>query len=405
MSRVGRIYGSRDDEIHPFFEKKREWSKFKDKIVGDYIECYLKTIHHRGRPIIIVDAFSGPGSFGDGFDGSPLIICKKVEEAKNLGAKIKCIFSDTRTAHRVELQGCLKEYIENGIAENPLEKFSSALSLALKVGKEATLFFYLDPYGLKGLEFETVRQIYERSKSESTEVLINFSYKTFGRMSGNLSSKDSESSIAKKVKQAKVEGLSRIMGGDYWIDIVTDPELMLDNTKREDAVIGAYVERVRNFFEYTYSIPVKELDNSLAGVPDDLEAKYHLIFGTRNIKGVLYMNDVALNALEPYFDQFKKDNLLFYDMPSRYESCPDDEIKSAIVEAVRDLPLLRPEIYEVVIPRYFMHHLKKDYRAFIDVLTFQEGRLFPNRKTMKIKGRLNDKTLLKAHPWVDNETE
>ena len=86
-------YGNRADQIHEFFKAKREWSKVKDEILGKYIACYLKTIQHRGRPIIIIDAFSGPGSFGDGSDGSPLITCKTIEKVRH-GVGIGCIFSD-----------------------------------------------------------------------------------------------------------------------------------------------------------------------------------------------------------------------------------------------------------------------------------------------------------------------
>ena len=47
-----------------------------------------------------------------------------------------------------------------------------------------------------------------------------------------------------------------------------------------------------------------------------------------------------------------------------------------------------------------MHHLKKDYRAMIDELTFQEGRLYANTPTMKVGNKLNDDTLLSAIPWA-----
>ena len=37
MTEDDRVYGSRADQIHPFFKKKREWSKVKEEIVGKYI--------------------------------------------------------------------------------------------------------------------------------------------------------------------------------------------------------------------------------------------------------------------------------------------------------------------------------------------------------------------------------
>ena len=72
---------------------------------------------------------------------------------------------------------------------------------------------------------------------------------------------------------------------------------------------------------------------------------------------------------------------------------------TTIVNAVNARSLERPEIYEAVIPRFFMHYRKKDYRAMIDELTFKEGRLHPDTRSMKTANRLNDGTLLSAKPW------
>lgn len=397
-----RTYGTLSDQIHPFFKEKREWSKVKDKIVGDYIICYLKTIQHRGRPIIIVDAFSGPGRFGDGLKGSPLIICAAIDKAPKHGVGIACVFSDSHPAHRVELEACLANYITKEIAAKPLSEFSEALSRALEAGRGATLFFYLDPYGIKDIDFETVKQIYQRDTNQSTEVLINFSFPTFMRMSGNWSYSDTAAEVARKVKETKVDTVNSVMDGDYWIEIVTDPKL--NKIERENAVVAKYLERVRQFFRYTYSIPVKELDDSVGQVPTDDLAKYHLIFGTRSPRAVVYMNDVALNALEPYLRQFK-DGLLFDMTPARYGPCPVNEIKDMIIEAVDLRPMTRPKIFEAVIPRYFMQRRQKDYRAIINELTFDEMRLFPDRRTMKRKNQLNDDTLLSTNPWPGGEGE
>ncbi len=397
-----RLYGKRADEIHPFFSEKREWSKVKDTILGAYVTCYLRTIQHRGRPIIIVDAFSGPGRFGDGTEGSPLIICGAIEKVPKRGVGIACLFSDSHPAHRLALNDCLADHIKNGIAGRPLSDFSEALSWALQVGIGSTLFFYLDPYGIKDLDFETVRQIYERDTSQSTEVLINFNFKTFMRMSGNWSYSDSTSEVVQKVKQAKIETVNSVMGGDYWLGIITNPKL--DKIERENTVVAAYLERVRQFFRYTYSIPVKELDESGAAIPVDDLAKYHLIFGTRSPRAVVYMNDVALNALEPYFNQFK-DGLLFDFTPPRYGQCPVSDVKTAIIEVADARPLTRLQIYEAVIPRHFMQRRKKDYRAVIHELVFEEKRLYPDQKTMKRKTQLNDETLLSTKPWPGGKAE
>ena len=135
------------------------------------------------------------------------------------------------------------------------------MSRALGLGSGSTLFFYLDPFGIKELRFDTVRQIYQRNKRQSTEVLINFSFRTFMRMSGNWDYNDSASDVAQKVKEGKIDTVNSVMGGDYWRDIVTDRRL--STTEREDAVMCEYRKRIGNFFDYAYSIPVKERDTSV----------------------------------------------------------------------------------------------------------------------------------------------
>jgi three-Cys-motif partner protein len=301
-----------------------------------------------------------------------------------------------RRGHRAALERALAEHIASGVAQAPLPDCAAALGRALEQHANSTIFFYLDPYGIKDLEFDMVRQIYERAQRRSTEVLINFNFRAFMRMSGNWKYADSADEIARRVKEEKVETVNRVMGGEYWKDIILNPALT--KIDREDAVIGAYLSRIREFFPYAYAIPVKERDHDQQNIPVDELAHYHLIFATRSPRAVVYMNDVGLNALEPYLNQFK-DGLLFDFTPERYQKISDEDAKKEIVEAATEKPLTRPEIYEAVFPRFFMHHKKLAYRAWIDDLVFKEGRLHPKRDEMKSKTQLNDNVRLWAKPW------
>ncbi len=68
-------------------------------------------------------------------------------------------------------------------------------------------------------------------------------------------------------------------------------------------------------------------------------------------------------------------------------------------------PMTRPQIFEVVIPKYFVQRRQKEYRAVINELAFKEGRLFPDRRTMKRKTQLNDETLLSTRAWPGGQGE
>jgi hypothetical protein len=66
---------------------------------------------------------------------------------------------------------------------------------------------------------------------------------------------------------------------------------------------------------------------------------------------------------------------------------------------VRARPLKRPDIWEAVLPQFFMHRPKKEWRAMVDDLTFKERRLYPDPRTVKMANKLNDETLLSLRPW------
>lgn len=70
-----------------FFRSRRPWSKIKDTVLENYMPPYLRKVSQLRRPILLIDCFAGPGKFEDNKDGSPLIMCKAIEEH----AKWKCI--------------------------------------------------------------------------------------------------------------------------------------------------------------------------------------------------------------------------------------------------------------------------------------------------------------------------
>jgi three-Cys-motif partner protein len=384
--------------IDPFFDEKKPWSKVKDEILGKYIDCYLKTLPVLKRPILIVDAFAGPGKFRDGDDGSPLIVLKAITN-RNPQVGTSCLFADIKPEHRTELERNIATYITQGVAETPLADCEAALTRALEVGKNHTLFFYLDPYGIKDLDFEMICRVFKRNPSQSTEVLINFNFRAFMRMSGNWDYGDTADEVARKVKASKIETVNRVMGGSYWQPIVTDPKL--DKFEREDAVVRAYMARLRDFLKFTVSVPVKD-QLGQPGIPVDDLAKYHLIFGTRNAKAVVYMNDVAYPLLEPYLNQFRE-GLLFDLRPERYAASEPTAIKDEIVQVVGKRKMLRAAIYEAIVPAHFMQYKTTHYRRWIDELVFDERRLFPDPKSVKRKDKVNDKTLLATTPWSGGE--
>lgn len=86
-----------------FFDKKRPWSQQKDNILGYYLHPYLTKVSQLRKPILLVDGFAGPGKFLDGKLGSPLILCRQAETARQRGAEVSvlCIERDEELFRRL----------------------------------------------------------------------------------------------------------------------------------------------------------------------------------------------------------------------------------------------------------------------------------------------------------------
>jgi len=135
-----------------FFKGKRPWSKIKDRVLGEYLVPYLRKVAKLRKPIVIVDAFAGPGIFEDGSEGSPIIICKKAEE--HSPDNYLAIFVNNNKRFHSELEKNLEPYKKKGKAITVYGDAKELLAELKDIVVEATLLIYLDPFGLKDCEFE-----------------------------------------------------------------------------------------------------------------------------------------------------------------------------------------------------------------------------------------------------------
>lgn len=65
-----------------FFDEKKDWSKVKDALLGNYLRPYVQKIIHTYRPLVYVDCFAGKGKFADGNPGSPMIALEIIKECE-----------------------------------------------------------------------------------------------------------------------------------------------------------------------------------------------------------------------------------------------------------------------------------------------------------------------------------
>jgi three-Cys-motif partner protein len=129
-------------------------------------------------------------------------------------------------------------------------------------------FFFVDPTGWTGFAMDNLRPILQR---RSGEVMINFMYDFINRFLNYQSS-------------ANEESLDRCFGTSRWREIREAPD-------RELAMVDLYTEQVRVTGGFAYATSTRILK------PLHERAYFHLIYATRNPKGVVKFRDVEKSVV------------------------------------------------------------------------------------------------------------
>src|SRR5690349_15676823 len=90
-----------------FFNRKRPWSHVKDQVIGHYMPPYLRKVGKLSRPILLIDAFAGPGIYeedeklGRACYGSPITMVTEAE--KHAPRNYRAFFGNNNRKHHLRL--------------------------------------------------------------------------------------------------------------------------------------------------------------------------------------------------------------------------------------------------------------------------------------------------------------
>ena len=241
----------------------------------NYIKAMV-AILRSWKLVYYVDGFAGPGVYTvDDAIGSPVLAARHAQELAHTNAEysLRCI--------NVELNDSVFENLERSTAEyssyvtNRHGEFAQFVVEILKmIGDRPTLFF-LDPIGLKGLEWQALLPIFRRS--DTTEILVRFDAQTATRLTGNDTSLNAT--------------FNSILGEDssnYWQGHLENCDE--ESQTKHECLTKAYEVKLALHFPYVGRIPIMSEDDSL---------KYYLLFATRSLKGMQVMNDVVFGVQGP----------------------------------------------------------------------------------------------------------
>jgi three-Cys-motif partner protein len=236
--------------------------------------------------------FCCKGKFDDGSDGSPLIILKSITNTPSQykDARVYCIFIEKKYFKELEaniasfpLTGVFpKVEVLKGTFEENID------NLLQRIDKCYNVFFYVDPYGHKSLDFKRFQRIKNKGFN-SVELLINFNTNGFFREGCRLLKIGVENLIPAGFEYEidednNINNMNSIANGDYWIKILMDYKKgKITAHEFEEQFIINYTNALKKLFNYSINIPIKLKTKNMP--------KYRLIFCTDHPDGIFLMAD------------------------------------------------------------------------------------------------------------------
>lgn len=340
-----------------FFAEKREWSELKDQILGHYLSPYLEKIIHTGRPTRIADCFAGKGRFDDGKVGSPLIIGHHIARmlARTPAPDVKAVFIEKKYA--AELSANLADYpgckVIDGEYEQSIRKFLSS-----GTDRNRNYFFYVDPYGIKSLDFSHFANL-KKSGFKSIELLLNMNSTGFLREGCRLLKLQraiptwaDELDYESDGKNTP-ERMDDIAEGNYWRAILADFQSdAIDFHQAEEQFILAYTAQMGGQFKYVVQIPIKERSHHMP--------KYRLVFATDHHEGLFLMADAMHAAWKKLLENEKRGQLYLFS-ETELDALTGPTIQDKILAVLRS-PLNLRDLLICLIKKHGIAHTPAEYK-------------------------------------------
>lgn len=363
--------------VNSFFDKKREWSKIKDTLLGCYLKPYSAKIFYTKRDIVYIDAFSGTGKFKDGTSGSPLISYEIFCDAKENSSfsnnvNFICIEKNNYDELNKNLSECKNIEVIADDYENVIKDI-----LSKQYGKN--VFLYVDPFGIKNIKMDYFK--FANNKSFfSVELLLNFNSFGFIREGCRLLGIDTpfddvdDEGFSQNIKlvddeKNDINNMNAIAGGEYWQDIIRSMKLnKLDGYEAEKRFAKEYCNRLKEYtnFKYAINLPIRVNKNN--------RPKYRMVFATNHLEGFLLMNDGMAKRYSELREHQEKGALCLFEETVENDILEEGKIEKIILELLNNsYEIDINEVILKVIEEIGIYHTSK-IRDIISILE-KEGKI------------------------------
>lgn len=306
-----------------FFKAKKAWSIYKDELLCSYIQPYFNKIMSTKVPIVYIDGFAGKGKFDDGTKGSPLLVKEKLYQAKSISkftTPIEAYFVEYEYADELKLNLCDDSlHVVQG-------DYRVKVKEILDNNQNKNIFLYVDPYGIKYLDFNIFATL-DPTKYNSVELLLNLNSFGFIREACRLLkvSVDTDDVMPDFVVSSNdikndIPNMNLIAHGTYWQEIIEDyKQGKFDIFQAEKRFLAKYMKELGKTFSYVCRIPIRFSKSKLA--------KYQMIFATNHNHGVFLMADKMIECSNRMETEINKGQQSIFDYERTLDSCTDILLK------------------------------------------------------------------------------
>jgi three-Cys-motif partner protein len=261
----------------------REQTLVKHFILRKYLERFAHIVGTRWEVLTYVDCFSGPwNARSDRFKDSSFSIALSelrkasyTHVARGRQLRLRCFFLEKQPAAYLQLDQFAKGNSDAEIKTRNAtleESVSDIVDFVQAGGKTSFPFIFIDPTGWTGFSMEAIAPLLRLNPGE---VLINF---MTGHIRRFLDSPQDETQ----------ESFKRLFGcGDFRARIQG-----LAQMDREDVAVQEYTRNARAVGGFHYGC------NALVLHPEMDRTHFHLIYLTRNAKGIEVFKDIEKKAME-----------------------------------------------------------------------------------------------------------
>lgn len=259
----------------------REQALVKHEVLRRYLErlAFKIGVFQPGTTLNYVDGFSGPwdSASEDHRDSSPVIAMRQLAKARDALAgrqpsapmRVRAMFVEkNREAFQRLARLCATAPIEAIALFGQFEDHIEDAAKFASRGPRPFAFVFIDPTGWKGFALHRIKPLLLVRPSE---VLINFMTKDIVRFIDDTTSDAAESF-------EELFGQKAAIYRESWRG--------LTGLDRQEAIVRAYCSRVREEGGFAHCV------STIIANPRADRTHYHLVFATRNLKGLITFREI-----------------------------------------------------------------------------------------------------------------